>query len=109
MRVKDIIEVEDLKKTELPKDLEVAEDNKPSRIRNGLRRVGRFALDALATLGDFASVAGMFLPAVGVAGTAISGISRALSGVGAVGDVAGAIASTAQMFEEKNQMAQPAM
>ncbi len=106
MRVKDIIEVEDLKKTELPKDLEVTEDNKPSRIRNGLRRVGRFALDALATLGDFASVAGMFLPAVGVA---ISGISRALSGVGAVGDVAGAIASTAQMFEEKNQMAQPAM
>ena len=109
MTVKDIIEVEDLKKTELPKDLEVTEDNKHSRIRNGLRQVGRYALDALATLGDFASIAGMILPAVGIAGKAVSGISRALSGVGAIGDVAGAMASTAQMFEEKSKMAQPAM
>ncbi len=103
MRVKDIIEVEDLKKTELPKDLEVTEDNKPSRIRNGLRQVGRYALDAMIVVGGVATLAGVLLPAVGLAGAAVSEIGMALTAAATVGQIAEAVSNTAGALGGKSQ------
>lgn len=103
MRVKDIIEVKNLKEG-LFNDVETSEDNKSSKIRNELKRVGKTALNAMGVIGDFASVVGMILPAVGLAGTVITGVSKILSGVGAVGDIAGVVASTGELFNEKEQL-----
>lgn len=105
MRVKDIIETDALKDQELLNEEMEENTTKSSKIRKGLKKVGRAVLNALGTIGDFASVAGMFIPAVGIAGTAISGVSRALSGVGAIGDIAGVMASTGELFNEKEQLA----
>ncbi len=105
MRVKDIIKVEDLKNAKLFNDNKVIEDNKPNKIRNGLKKVGKIALNSLGTIGDLASVAGMLLPAVGLAGAAVSGVSKILGGVSAIGDIAGAVSSAGELFNEKSQLA----